>query len=209
MSSDKKKSRGLRAPKGRATGTRREEIIRISTDLFRRRGYHLTSLEDIADEIGFTKPAIYYYFKSKEDILFAIVEQIVDDGLGRAKRIATSPGPVIERLHAVLVAHTETTLQNLAANTVFYNERGLLSAERESLVRVKEREYTAVIKKLYREGVTRGELRDIDLVTAVSTLLGASIWSYRWFKPEGRMSVEEVARTIADMLVNGVRKYEM
>ncbi|GAA3971266.1 TetR/AcrR family transcriptional regulator [Thermobifida alba] len=192
--------------RGQAGNDRRTQIIKVATALFREKGYHVTSLDDIADRIGFTKPAIYYYFKSKEDVLFAIVNSIVDEALERFRAIADGPGSAGERIHALLVEHTRTILRNLDANTVFYNERGLLSPKREKEMRQREREYTEVMRSLYAEGVASGELLDIDPSVATATLLGASIWSYRWFDPRGRLSVDEVAEQIAKLLLNGYRR---
>ncbi|MDD6791894.1 MAG: TetR/AcrR family transcriptional regulator [Thermobifida fusca] len=184
---------------------RREQIIDVATGLFRQKGYHATSLDDIADAIGFTKPAIYYYFKSKDDILFAIIDDIVDQGLRRIQAVASREASATERMHDLLVENTRVILENLNANTVFYNERGLLSAEHERAIRAREREYTKIVEDLYVEGVENGEFIDVDPHIATSTLLGASIWSYRWFDPEGELSIDEIAEGIARILLEGYR----
>lgn len=184
---------------------RREQIIDVATGLFRQKGYHATSLDDIADAIGFTKPAIYYYFKSKDDILFAIIDDIVDQGLRRIQAVASREASATERMHDLLVENTRVILENLNANTVFYNERGLLSAEHERAIRARERGYTKIVEDLYVEGVENGEFIDVDPHIATSTLLGASIWSYRWFDPEGELSIDEIAEGIARILLEGYR----
>lgn len=184
---------------------RRTQILRIATALFREKGYNGTSLEDIADRVGFTKPAIYYYFDSKEDLLFAIVEAVVSRALERVERIRAQQLPPLERMHAILVENTRVVLEHLDENTAFYNERGLLSPERERMVRDIERAYTKVLRDTYAEGVSSGDLLDIDPTVAVSTLLGATIWVYRWFRPGGRLSIEQVAEDVAELLLNGYR----
>ncbi|MEX1171079.1 MAG: TetR/AcrR family transcriptional regulator [Chloroflexota bacterium] len=184
-------------------GGRKAEIIAVSTALFREHGYHATSLDDIAGRIGFTKPAIYYYFKSKEDILFAIVDNVVGGALERMREIAARDASPVERLHALLVENTRVVLENIEANTVFYNERGLLSPERERDIRDREREYTQVLRDLYIEGVASNDFLDIDPRVATATLLGASIWAYRWFDATGRLSVDEVAEDVARLLMSG------
>jgi AcrR family transcriptional regulator len=191
-------------PRSRSNG-RRQQIIDVATGLFRQKGYYATSLDDIADTIGFTKPAIYYYFKSKDDILFAIIDDIVDQGLQRIQAVASREGSAAERLHDLLVENTRVILENLDANTVFYNERGLLSPEHERGIRAREREYTQIVADLYVEGVANGEFIDVDPHIATSTLLGASIWSYRWFDPEGELSIDEIAEGIARILLEGYR----
>lgn len=185
---------------------RRQQIIEVSTSLFRRNGYHATSLDDIAEEIGFTKPAIYYYFDSKEDILFEIVDGIVDRGLERTRAIAARDAPAAARLHELLVENTRVTLENLEANSVFYNERGLLSSEREQAIRHREREYTGVVRQLFLDGVSEGDLVEADPTVATATLLGASIWVYRWFDPAGRLGIDEVADEIARLVLGGYRR---
>ena len=190
---------------GRSGNDRKAQIIDVATSLFHRKGYHVTSLDDIADHIGFTKPAIYYYFKSKEDILFAIVDEVIGEALDRVRPIASRDDSPAERLHDLLVQNTIVVLSNLKANTVFYNERGLLSPERERDIRTREREYTKIVQELYEEGVEAGEFLEVDPRVATATLLGAGIWSYRWFDPAGKLSIEEVATQIARLLLSGYR----
>ncbi|WP_370324186.1 TetR/AcrR family transcriptional regulator [Euzebya sp.] len=184
---------------------RKAQIIDVSTALFREKGYHATSLDDIADRIGFTKPAIYYYFKSKEDILFAIVDEIVDGALERMTAIAETDRSPTEKMHDLLAENTRVILENIDANTVFYNERGLLSAEREQAIRQREREYTRLVRQIYIDGVEAGEFTEVNPAVATNTLLGASIWAYRWFDPRGSLTIEEVAEQIATLLLEGYR----
>lgn len=191
---------------GPAAEDRRRQILSVATALFREHGYHTTSLDDIANEIGFTKPAIYYYFNGKEDLLYAIVEVVVDEALRRMRAIVVRDQPIVDRLHALLVENTRVVLENLDANTVFYNERGLLSPARERQIRDREREYTQLVRDLYVAGVEKGELLDVDPTVATSTLLGASIWAYRWFTADGPLSSDEVAEQVAELLMAGYRR---
>lgn len=192
--------------RARRPSARRQQILDVSTQLFHANGYHATSLDEIAEQIGFTKPAIYYYFASKEDILFEIVDEIVDRGLERMQALATRDLPAAERLHDLLVENTRVTLEHRMANTVFYDERGLLSPDREQAIREREREYTGVVHALYEQGVADGDLLDVDPSVATSTLLGASIWTLRWFRPDGAMSIDEVAVEVARLLMEGYRR---
>jgi len=198
-------SAGRTAARSAAGPQRKLEIIETATSLFHEKGYRETSLDDIADRVGFTKPAIYYYFKSKEDILFAIVDSIVDAALERIRTIARRDASPTERLHDLLAENTRVILENIEPNTVFYNSRGMLSLEREQDVRAREREYSQVVRDLYVEGVQAGEFLDIDPAVATATLLGASIWTYRWFDPAGRLPRERVAEDIARLLMSGFR----
>jgi TetR/AcrR family transcriptional regulator, cholesterol catabolism regulator len=182
---------------------RREEILRVAERLFHKNGYHATSLDDVADAIGFTKPAIYHYFKSKEDILFEIREAIIRDALERTEDVLILDASPAEQLRALLVGHTQMVLQNRRANKIYYEEQGLLSPSRERQIRRLERRYEEVARGLYVDGVAAGELRDIDPAVAIATILGACNWAYRWFRPRGRLKADELAEVMVDLLMNG------
>jgi TetR/AcrR family transcriptional regulator, cholesterol catabolism regulator len=191
------------ATSGQVGNGRKAEIVAIATSLFRQNGYYATSLDDIAARMGFTKPAIYYYFESKEDILFTIVDSIAKSALVRIRAIAKREASPADRLHDLLVENTKVLLENLDANTVFYNERGLLSPSRERAIRNREREYTKVVRDLYEEGMNTGDFMEVDLNIVTATLLGASIWTYRWFDVNGPLSIDEVAEEVARILSAG------
>lgn len=182
------------------------EIVSAATVLFRNKGYHATTLDDIAHQVGFTKTAIYHYCNSKEDILFAIVEEVAQEALHRIGAIAERDAPVVERLHAILVENARVVLENLDANAVFHSEGSLLSPARASMVRQRVREYTQLVRDLYVTGVANGELLDINPAVATATLLGATTWVYRWFNPQGRLSREQVAEQVAELLMAGYRR---
>lgn len=190
----------------RAAVERKQQIIDVAAALFYEKSYLATSLDDIAERIGFTKPAIYYYFQSKDDILFAIVDRIVDDGMARIRSISQdTASSICDRLHRLLIENTRVILENLEANTVFYNSRGLLTPAREQDVRRREKEYTRIVSDLYAAGVKAGELRDVGASLAAATLLGASIWTYRWYDPAGSLSRERIAQDVAGLLMAGFR----
>ena len=102
-----------------ATG-RKEQIVAVATRLFSERGYAQTSLDDVAAEIGFTKPAIYYWFKSKDDILFAIHDRIVGEAMARVRAIRKSEGPARQQLRAVLAQHV-TMITGVNKDCIFGN----------------------------------------------------------------------------------------
>jgi AcrR family transcriptional regulator len=182
---------------------RRAEILAVAERLFAQKSYHATSMDDVADAVGVTKPAIYHYFRSKEDILLEIRQSIIDDALELVDGVLEAAGRPADKLRDILVAHTTTVLTRRRANKIFYEEQGLLSADRERAIRRAERRYEKVLHRLYEDGIAAGELRGADPGIAVATLLGACNWSYRWFKPRGRLSAEEMAQTMVELLLEG------
>jgi AcrR family transcriptional regulator len=182
---------------------RREQILAVATELFARHGFAVTSLDDIARVIGFTKPAIYYWFDSKDAILFEIHDRIVRDAVSRVRAIRASGDPPHVQLRRVLAEHVKTLLDNVDANTVFEREGHMLSDEHRASIRRRDQAYERTLREIYAEGIADGALRDVDPKLAVGTLLGACNWAHRWFRPQRALSAEDVAEAIVDLLAEG------
>lgn len=186
----------------RATG-RREQILEVATRLFSERGYAATSLEDVADEIGFTKPAIYYYFESKDEILFEIHDRIVQVGLERVRVIRAGEGDPAAKLELVIREHIRRLLDNVDANLVLVREQAALSPERSADIRKRDRAYEREVREIYEEGIAAGVFRDLDPRVAVGSLLAACNWAHRWYRKEGAYGVDDVADMIVKLLKGG------
>lgn len=190
----------------RRSSDRRDQILEVATSLFSERGYAATSLDDIADVIGFTKPAIYYYFRSKDEILFEIHDHIVRDGLDQVEAIMAEDGDPVEQLERVLRSHIRRLLGSVDANLVFAREQAALSPERADDIRERDREYEGRVRSIYAAGVDAGVFRDIDPRVAVGSLLAACNWAHRWYRKDGAYSVEDVADMIVELLGRGYRQ---
>ena len=188
---------------GTSRRSRRDEIINVATRLFSEQGYAATSLDDIAVVIGFTKPAIYYYFASKDEILFEIHDRIVREALERLRAISTGPGSPRERLEKALESHVRTVLANVAANRVFDRERPELSEDRSRSIARRDREYERLLRDLYGQGVAEGSLRPLEPAVAVGALLGALNWPHRWYRPQRGLSVDELVGQLLSLLAGG------
>lgn len=184
-------------------GVRRQQILDIATRLFRNRNYHETSLDHIAAEVGFTKPAIYYYFESKEAILFEIHRKLIEEATVKIKAIASGEGDAFQRMDRMLRMHLIMVLEQRDANKVFYEEQGLLAEDREAQIRSAQRRYERIFREVYIDGVAEGLLRDVEPSVAVATLLGACAWSYRWYRDSGRLSQDEVVDVVIGLLSRG------
>jgi AcrR family transcriptional regulator len=187
---------------------RRQEILQVAARLFRAKGYAATSLEEVADAIGITKAAIYYHFPSKDEVLFEMHDRIVRESCVRVQAIVESDQGPVEKMERILTGHLETLLANLDANVVFQREVGFLPDQRESEIRKREREHDLLIRRVYRDGVERGEFPDIDAAIAVNILLGACNMTYRWYKPSGSVSPSGAVKAIFSLLQHGYLRDE-
>lgn len=188
----------------RSTG-RRDALLDAAARLFGARGYRATSLLDVATEAGVTKQAIYYHFSGKEALLVELHERIVSEAVSHARTVVDGeldPGVALGR---ILEQHVVTLLRNVDANLTLNRERGALSPESESRIRTREREYEAILRRVYRSGAADGVFRDVDPTLAVGALLGACNWAYQWFRPGCGMGVHRVARELSALLADGYR----
>lgn len=184
---------------------RREQIVEVATRLFSERGYGATTLDHIAAEIGFTKPAIYYWFESKEAILFEIHDRIVRDSLNRVVQIRAGSASAADQLREVFMSHVETLLDNRAANEVFNRSRYELSPERLRTIRERDGNYESLLRKIYAQGVRDGTLRPLDPGVAVGAMLGAVNSIYRWHRPRAGFEAADIAAQLLNMLESGVQ----
>jgi AcrR family transcriptional regulator len=186
---------------------REREIIDAAAEIFHRQGYADTSVQDVADAVGILKGSLYYYIKSKEDLLFRVLEEVHEDAHGIIEEVAAMEDkPPLERLAAYFRAHVEYNTRNLTKVAVNYHDFGLLSGDRRDTI-VKERQvYERFVVGLIKEAQEAGDVRpDVDARLAAYSALGMANWVYTWYKPSGKTSPEELAELIAEMIVGGLR----
>ncbi len=181
------------------------ELIEVATQVFYEKGYDGASLQDIADRLGMLKGSLYYYIQSKEDLLFDVISSVHRDGLAVVRARAESPGDPLQRLENVIVGHVEHTCANLVPTAVFLHELSALPPERRVEVLGNEHAYQGVFRGLIEAGQAEGLVRpDVDPRLAALSVLGSTNWVYRWFRPGGLFSAEQIASELAGMAVRGI-----
>src|SRR5215831_15406388 len=184
---------------------RREELTRTAARLFADRGYHGTSLADVAEALGMQKASLYHHIDSKEDLLWEVAW-----GGAEAFHAALDAVPenvsVPEKIRLALGAHLGVVGDQLDAATVFTREWRALDGERRERFVGERRRYEERIRDLFREGVEGGELRtDLDVATAALLFLSAANWAYTWLRPGS--STDELADRLYAALLDGMRGY--
>ena len=195
-------------PIGRLPNTlsaRREELTRTAARLFAERGYHGTSLADIAEALGIQKASLYHHIASKEDLLWEVAS-----GGARAFHAALDgvpeDAPATEKIRLALRGHLRVVAEQLDAATVFTREWRALEGERRTQFLAERRRYEERIRDLFREGVEGGQLRtDLDVPTAGLLFLSAANWAYTWLRPGGDTAA--LADRFYAVLLDGMRGY--
>lgn len=184
----------------------KEKITEVSVQLFEKKGFSDTSVQDICDALGVTKGTFYYYFSSKEELLQDIHLGYIDDILERQEKILVdSSKDSRAKLYDIVYMLIHTIEQRGASARVFFREMRHLSEERLASVIPKRTKFRLNIEELLKQGVSNGEFcKDLNVQIATFGILGIANWSYQWFHPNGRVSDAEVAQIFVNMVLQGI-----
>jgi AcrR family transcriptional regulator len=183
----------------------RESILEVATRLFIERGFDGTGLNDIADAVGLSRPALYYYFKSKE----AILEELTTAVTRTAAELATAAIPEEMRtpsgiLRHLVMRHAMLILSHpLQFRVVERNENNLPPKQRK-LAEQSRRAVLEQFRQAIESGIDQGKFRVMDAKIAAFSIIGMCNWTAWWFNPSGQVSMDDVARQIADMALGSV-----
>jgi TetR/AcrR family transcriptional regulator, cholesterol catabolism regulator len=186
-------------------GTRRNELTRQAARLFAEKGYHGTSIGDLAEAMGVQKGSLYAHIDSKADLLW----EVARDGAAAFQAALDELDdalPATEKIRLALRAHLRVVAEQLDVATVFIREWRYLEGERRDEFVAERRRYEERVRALFREGRELGELRtDLDDATATLLVLSAANWAYTWIRPE--TDTDELADRYYDVLLDGMRGY--
>lgn len=185
---------------------RRTQILHQAALTFLHDGYDATSMTQIANACGITKPGLYYHFKGKQDLLFAIMSHAMDLLEQRTLTAMLSAGTHEERLRIILRSHVRliTELDDGALTILVVTERNALRPDDRRIIEQRVQAYTAVIRATLEGLRAAGKLREIDSGVATASLLGLMAWTSRWYRRSGRLTGDEVASQVAELGMSSV-----
>jgi AcrR family transcriptional regulator len=184
---------------------RRDELTRQAARLFAEKGYHGTSIGEIAEALGVQKGSLYAHIDSKQDLLYETMAEGARAFHAGLDAIPDELRPV-EKIRLTLRSHLGVVADQLDVATVFVQEWRYLEGARREEILGERRRYEERVRALFREGRELGELRsDLDDTTAALLALSAANWAYTWLQP-GR-DTEELADRFYEILLDGVRGY--
>ena len=184
---------------------RRAEILHSALRAFREKGYHATTLDDIAVRLGVHKTALYHYFPDKESILYAChreslaeIVRLLEEARARHER----PG---ERLAFLVSEHVRVMTDTLEGSPLAFEVGSLTPAHQEEIIALRDR-YERALRRLVAHGVEAGEFRRVNPKAAVFAILGAINWIARWYRPNGSLRAPQLGAAFAAHLVGGLTR---
>jgi len=187
---------------------KRERVIEEAVKLFYERGFTGTTLDDIAAELGVTKPFIYTHFRSKVELLAALCTPTIELSLEAVAHAARAHGTPTERLYRAVVDFARVVLSRQANIAIYFREEKNLSPEALAEINTLRKKFDRVLSKLLDEGVEAGEFEIKDVNLASLAIGGMISWAYTWHRPGGRLTLDELCARMADLTLQmaGVRR---
>ena len=194
-------ARGLGRRRQRRS-TQREKAIRTAAlRIFRQKGYHAASMQDIADAVGLYKGSLYYYVSSKEELLVRLFEGREEQVLAEVRAVAAGTVAGTERLRAMVRTYVLGVLRNLDLVRVYLREEYVLPPAALKQVRAEQRAMRDLFELEIEQGMRDGRFAGTDPKLASLALLGMCTWVHRWYRPRGRLAETAIADEFADRAV--------
>jgi AcrR family transcriptional regulator len=184
---------------------RQQEVLEAAARVFHEKGYESTSIQDIAEAVGILKGSLYYYIRSKEDLLYDILQSVHEDALANIARVDHVEGDAVEKVRAFVTAHLTFNAENLTRMGVFFHDFRSLSDERRQVIIDARDIYDEKLRGLIRVGQQdRVVCPDLDPKVAAIGVMGMVNWIYQWYRPGGPRTIAELAEGFADFVVAGL-----
>jgi AcrR family transcriptional regulator len=183
---------------------KRERTIDVAAELFYERGYENTSLDVIAEHMGVTKPFIYAHFSSKAELLAEICSRGIASALDALNEVLSRPGKPTALLTELCQRFVIAVLHNQRHIAIFAREEKNLSPADFKRISDMRREFDARLVRLLDDGVAKGDFRVADTRMAALAIGGMVSWAYVWYRPDGRMVLEDVARSLTTLVLDMV-----
>ena len=182
----------------------REEILAAAAQIFREKGYHATSMQDIAEAVNLQKGSLYHHIHSKEEILASLLDRALDLLILSMQEVMASSQPVEEKLRAAMRMYADNIAVHSDLAAVLLLEYRNLSPRLRARHMGRRDRFEALWRELIRQGIQQGVFRASDEKLVALAILGVQNWMLTWYRAEGPLSAVELSSRFADLFLNGL-----
>lgn len=187
----------------RAKKLSKDALLSEAKQLFSIKGYRGTTLKDLTRSFGVSRPSIYYYYKSKMEILSELHSKGFNEAIGNFDEILSTKLPTREKFRKILEVHTRNLTKDTELSKIFYLDEMEMPAKLRKEIKKRRRGYTDRIIEVYEKGVAEGIFKNIDPKMAVYLLLGACNWLTMWYSPKKSIEPETIVQSLMVILSKG------
>jgi len=184
----------------------RDDILDAAAQVIRQKGFHGASMSDIAEAVQLQKASLYHHVSSKQEILLALLDRALDMLFEQIDIIAKQPLPADEKLRQMVQVYLRLLADNSDLSAVLlFEHRSLEPAQHKRHIPNRDR-FETLWRNVLEDGVQTGLFNCSDTALAVRALMGLLNWTLTWYRPDGALSIEQVADQYTNLLLNGLLK---
>ena len=182
----------------------KDQILEVAAQIIRQKGFHATSMQDIADAVNLQKARLYHHVSSKQEILLALLDQALDMLTERLQVVIQTNLPSDEKLHLAMDSFLEALMQHSDLVSVLLLEHRSLDPEfRDKHIARRDR-YERLWRDLIQEGMENGTFAKSNPVLSARAILGVMNWTVTWYRSSGSLKMEEITAHLVEFCLNGV-----
>ena len=182
----------------------REEILVAAAQIFSQKGFHATSMQDIAGAVNLQKASLYYHVSSKQEILVDLLDRALDLLIERLEAVVNTEDPPDEKLRVAMRVYLATLDEYRDLASVLLLEHRSLEPQYHNRHVPRRDRFEQIWRDLVKEGRDSGVFRPVDPSLAARALLGVMNWTVTWYHPNGALSAAEIAEMFVDLFLNGL-----
>lgn len=183
---------------------KREAILVAAVRMFNERGYHATSLDDVAASLGISKPVVYHYLGNKEQVLLECMQRGLAELRSALETARSRPGTGLDRLTSFMLSYAEINMADFGRCVIRTGDE-VLSPDNRARFRGLKREIDSQLRALIAEAVADGSAQIEDIRLTAFAIAGALNWPARWHQEDGKATTGEIAEKLVAYLVEGLR----
>ena len=184
----------------------RETILEAAAQVFRQKGFHGASMQDIAKAVNLQKPSLYHHVASKQEILLALLDRALELLLERISAISGQDGPADQKLREMIRAYLQILAENMDLSAVLLFEHRSLERKQHARHVPNRDKFEALWRAVLEEGVAAKRFQCDDPALTTRAILGILNWTITWYHPDGPLGIDEIADHYSNLLLNGLIK---
>jgi AcrR family transcriptional regulator len=184
----------------------REDILEAAAQVFRQKGFHGASMQDIAKVVNLQKPSLYHHVSSKQEILLALLDRALELLLKRISAIINQDIPADEKLQQMIRAYLQILAENTDLSAVLLFEHRSLERKQHARHVPNRDKFEALWRDVLSEGVAAKLFKCDDPALSARAILGIMNWTITWYRSNGPLEIEQIADHYSNLLLNGLFK---
>ena len=182
----------------------RDEILEAAAKIFREKGFHAASMQEIANAVNLRKASLYHHISSKQEILLDLLDQAMDLLITCTQEIVHQDISPAEKLRQAVCAYLEALIQHPDLAAVLILEYRSLNPDLRTQHQPRRDQFERLWRDLIQEGVHAGVFAPTNAAIAAKALLGSMHWAIIWYRPDGSLNIQQIGDIFANLHLNGL-----